>query len=78
MVASSFSIQMQAKRMMSRKDAAVYCGLPVSRFEDFCPIEPVTFANGSRRWDIHDLDRWIDGYKGDSDCEHESLLDKLG
>jgi hypothetical protein len=60
------------KRMLTKSEAAQHCGRSVRRFKIECPIQPVMFTNGDFRWDVRDLDSWIDGIKasnGDQDAD---------
>jgi hypothetical protein len=52
------------KRMLSKSEAAEHCGRPIKRFEVECPVRAIVFANGDCRYDVHDLDNWIDSIKG--------------
>jgi hypothetical protein len=51
------------KRMLNKVEAAHHCGRGMKRFAIECPIPPVQFPNGDRRWDVHDLDQWLDTLK---------------
>ncbi len=63
------------KRMLSRKEAAHYCGRQERHFDAECPCSPVEFPNGDRRWDQRDLDIGLDNLKdGNQDID----LSKLG
>jgi hypothetical protein len=49
-------------RLLTRQQAAAYCGISVPTFEGVCPIKAVALGNGKRleRFDRVSLDRWID------------------
>jgi hypothetical protein len=49
-------------RMLTRQQAATYCGVSVPTFMLVCPISPVALGEGKRmeRYDIRSLDRWLD------------------
>ena len=64
-------------RMLSERDAAHYAGLPPAKFRAICPVRPVEFPSGDRRFDVRDLDTWIDAIKGCGSGEDE-ILAKLG
>lgn len=51
-------------RMLTRKEAARYCGLSEHKFRQNCPISPIVFNTGDQRYDCHDLDEWLDIMKG--------------
>jgi hypothetical protein len=41
-------------------------------------VLPNRFANGDVRWDIRDLDAWIDSLKGDyTEADAQAIVDKL-
>lgn len=47
-------------RLLSRKQAAAYCGMCAATFDRYCPVVPVELGIKDHRFDRHDLDRWID------------------
>ena len=52
-------------RMLTKIEAADYCGLSVARFTSECPVSPTLFGQGVNRvvrWDLHRLDDWLDGF----------------
>ncbi|WP_081725648.1 hypothetical protein [Martelella sp. AD-3] len=50
-------------RMMTKSQAARYCGLAIKRFPLCCPVAPVAFGDGTIRYGRSDLDRWIESKK---------------
>jgi hypothetical protein len=48
-------------RLLTRQQAAAYCGVSVPTFESICPIKAVALGTGKRleRFDRISLDRWI-------------------
>lgn len=67
------------KRMLSKSEAAHHCGRSVKRFEIECPKPPTKFPNGDRRWDVQDLDAWLDFLKADAaDGDAEAIVARLG
>jgi hypothetical protein len=65
------------KRMLSETEGAIYCGRPVKRFKVECPVSPIVLANGDRRYDVRDLDKWIDALKGDQ-TDADAIIARLG
>jgi hypothetical protein len=63
MPTATFNLRILPKRMLSKNEAAHHCGRGVTRFEIECPVSPVQFPNGDRRWDVQDLDQWLDTLK---------------
>ena len=53
------------QRLLSRSEAATYCGVSVQFFERICPISPLRLGESARtdRFDIQDLDKWLDRMK---------------
>jgi hypothetical protein len=66
------------KRMLTKTEAAALCGRSVKRFEIECPVPPIRFPNGDERYDVHDLDEWLDSLKtGHDDSGVDSIIEKL-
>lgn len=65
------------KRMLTKAEAAHHCGISTPQFARECPVTPVRFANGNLRWDVQDLDRWLDGLKVDTGGI-EAIVGRLG
>lgn len=64
------------KRMLSKSEAAEHCGRSTKRFEIECPVTAIQFPNGDRRYDVHDLDVWLDSLKSEADSTSD-VIDKL-
>jgi hypothetical protein len=79
MAIATLNLNVIQKRMLTTREAAEHCGRPVERFEIECPAQCVRFANGDVRWDIRDLDAWIDSLKGGlSEGDAQAIVDRLG
>jgi hypothetical protein len=54
-------------RLLTRGQAASYCGVSVTVFRVVCPLRPIALGKSKRleRFDIVALDRWIDGMSAD-------------
>jgi hypothetical protein len=52
-------------RLMTRQQAASYCGISVATFSANCPVAPVALGEGKRleRYDVRALDAWIDNLR---------------
>jgi hypothetical protein len=72
MPTATLNLSIVAKRMLSKAEAAHYCGMPIKRFEIDCPVPSVRFPKGDLRWDIRDLDAWLDTLK-DPKEEYEMI-----
>ncbi len=53
-------------RMLTKEQASAYCGVSTNTFASNCPVPPIAMGKGDRLWryDIRELDRWIDGLRG--------------
>ncbi|WP_245261646.1 hypothetical protein [Ancylobacter sp. FA202] len=78
MAKAMLSLQVQPYRMLKKADAAAYCGLPASRFELLCPVAAVAYPDGSRLWDVRDLDSWVDSLKTGALDSDDAILERLG
>jgi hypothetical protein len=79
MAIATLNLNVLQKRMLTRSEAAEHCGRSVKRFEIECPVQSIRFANGDIRWDVRDLDAWIDSLKsGLSDRDSEAIISRLG
>jgi hypothetical protein len=79
MSTATLQIKVIPKRMLDKKEAAHHCGRPLKRFETECPAQPVRFSNGDIRYDVRDLDAWIDSLKaGAGDADSDAIIERLG
>jgi hypothetical protein len=65
-------------RLLSRAEAAIYCGVSVPTFTLVCPISPVVLGEGKRleRYDIRSLDAWLDKLGNDGTSLDKDWLAK--
>lgn len=64
--------------MLTKKAAASYCGLSINKFEQVCPVMAVAFENGTTRYDIIDIDAWLDFLKsGGINVQDDQIVAKL-
>jgi hypothetical protein len=75
--AAVLRITVTSKRMLTLREAAEHCGRSVKRFEIECPTVPVIFPNGVRRFDVLDLDKWLDSLKAGND-DADAIVARLG
>jgi hypothetical protein len=49
-------------RLLTRAEAASYCGLSHTAFSTLCPVRPIALGNDKRleRFDVVALNKWID------------------
>jgi hypothetical protein len=48
-------------RLLSREQAAEYCGVSINHFLAHCPVKPTELLGSKRVWDRVAIDRWLDG-----------------
>lgn len=65
------------RRMLTLREAADYCGIPVKRFPVACSARPVAMPHGKLLYDVKDLDVWLDGVKGNCANTDEEIIRKL-
>jgi hypothetical protein len=58
-------------RLLTKVQAARYCGMGIESFTVNCEVKPIRVRSGARglRWDIRDLDEWIDHLKVNSSTD---------
>ena len=78
MSSSLVQINVVPKRMLTKSEAAQHCGRPTKRFEIECPCQPVRFPNGDTRYDVQDLDMWLNSLKVGGDHEADAIVARLG
>ncbi|MDR6302573.1 hypothetical protein GGQ85_000249 [Nitrobacter vulgaris] len=78
MSSATLQINVIPKRLLNEAEAAHHCGRPVKRFKMECPCQAVVFPNGDRRYDVQDLDGWIDSLKAGGKIEADDILARLG
>lgn len=65
-------------RLLTKSQAAHYCGLSAATFGGTCPVRPIALGHGVRmhRYDVFDLNKWIDSLKEDKPARTtmESIL----
>jgi hypothetical protein len=74
---ATFQLNVIPKRMLTKAEGAHHCGRPVKRFERECPVTPVRFPNGDSRYDVRDLDAWLDSLKSGADAAADDILARL-
>jgi hypothetical protein len=77
MPTATLNLTVVSKRMLTKREAAEHCGRPLKMFEVECPVSPIKFANGDLRWDVRDLDSWLDTLKTGID-DVDSIVSRLG
>ena len=67
-----------APRLLTKSQAAAYCGLAPETFTVTCPVTPISLGVGvrMRRYDLHEIDKWIDGFK-QGKAENKSVLQQI-
>jgi hypothetical protein len=78
MSAATFQIKFTPKRMLDEKEAANHCGRKPRQFKVECPVQPIRFPNGDTRYDVRDLDTWLDGLKAGNTDDVDAIVERLG
>jgi hypothetical protein len=65
------------KRMLTEAEAAHHCGRPPKRFKIECPVVPVRFPKGDRRFDVKDLDTWLESLKAGTSGDGDDIVSRL-
>jgi hypothetical protein len=68
------------QRMLPIRKAAKYCGEPFSTFQAVCPARPIKLHERAKpRYDIFDLDEWIDFKKSGvmQEGSDDEIIEKL-
>jgi hypothetical protein len=76
MSAATVNFTVISKRMLDKREAAEHCGRSLKRFEIECSVSPVKFVNGDLRYDVRDLDRWLDTLK-DMTQDSDDIIKRL-
>lgn len=66
-------------RLLTRAQAAVYCGVSIPVFSTQCPVRPIALGPSKRleRYDIVALNRWIDEMSGEGPSTPKNWLSLL-
>jgi hypothetical protein len=78
MASATLQISVIPKRILTKSEAAHHCGRSVKRFDIECPCAPIKFPNGDIRFDVQDLDRWLDTVKAGADHHADDIVARLG
>lgn len=68
------------RRLLNGKEAASYCGISPSTFARVCDVRPVMLGRDNdslKRFDIRDLDAWIESKKVANQNEANSKADLI-
>lgn len=68
-------------RLLTKSQAAAYCGLSAPTFGSICPVRAIALGAGVRmeRYDVRAIDQWIDRLAGVGETLRtaDQLLDAL-
>jgi hypothetical protein len=78
MSTATLNIKLSPRRILTEREAADYCGLPAKKFSHFCRVSPVQLPGVNVRYDIRDLDEWLDGMKSGLPNGDDDIIGKLG
>jgi hypothetical protein len=77
MSSATLQITVVPKRMLTCSESAHHCGRSVIRFKAECPCSPVRFPNGDQRFDVQDLDAWLNSLKAGGNQDAEAIVARL-
>jgi hypothetical protein len=69
----------QSPRLLTRGQAAAYCGISLATFKLVCPVRPIALGASKRmqRFDVVALDAWIDSLTADKGTSGRDWLAAL-
>lgn len=53
----------RSPRLLTKAEAASYCGMSPALFDRLCPVRPLRFSERLVKFDVVDLDSWIEAFK---------------
>lgn len=74
----SLDISIAPRRMLTPREAAQYCRMPLAKLKILSGISPVKMPHGKELFDLRDLDTWIDSLKRGGDPSDSDILERLG
>jgi hypothetical protein len=77
MTSATLQLNIIPKRMLTKPEGAHHCGRSVKRFEAECDVSPVKFPNGDLRYDVHNLNKWIDSLKAGKANDADEIIARL-
>ena len=77
MPSATLNLRVSPRRMLTAREAAEYCGVPVKRLGFDCGVVPIEMPSGRLMYDMRDLDGWIDGVKAGQLELHDDIVGKL-
>lgn len=75
---ATLNIRVAPRRMLTLREAADYCGVPIKRFLADCCVTPVAMPSGGKVYDMRDLDDFLDSLKGGEAASDDAIISKLG
>ncbi len=66
-------------RLLTKAEAAAYCGIGTATFEAHCPVRPIALGQSKRleRFDRVALNKWIDRLADDDDAVSRDWLAEM-
>lgn len=78
MSAASINLRILPRRMLSKAEASEYVGISSRKFDGAVSVRPLKMPDNSLRWDMHDLDVWIDHLKSGVVGSDDDIVARLG
>jgi hypothetical protein len=77
MSTATINLKVYPRRMLRKHESAHYVGLSVKEFDQVCDVKPIELRPKLYRWDMVDLDTWIDGLKTSLPSDDDEILARL-
>lgn len=76
MSSATLTVRVAPRRMLTQAEAADYVGVPTKLFAKGCSVRAVDIL-GQRRFDIQDLDAWIEALKDGDVGSEDDIIARL-
>jgi hypothetical protein len=78
MTLTTLNLRVHPYRLLTKAEAAFYCRISLKKFAIQCPVKPIEVTARDFRWDVQDLDKWIDSLKSSNlDESADSIVARL-
>lgn len=79
-VGNSGHVVVSLPRLLTRRQAALYCGISVKAFDTHCPVRAISLGPDERLWryDVRAIDKWIDLLVAEPTSKNVDWLQRIG
>ena len=73
------AVLVPSKRLLTRAEAAAYCGVSLTSFDNICPVRSLALGADRRleRYDVQTLNEWIDRLGSSGSASEKTREDRL-